>query len=66
MIWQRVSHQTHRPLLQVEDPMGRIREMLKTRKPFYDKADYRIDTSQLTIKQVAEKIAELFRREAID
>jgi shikimate kinase len=66
VIWQRVSHETHRPLLQVEDPMGRIREMLETRKPFYDKADYKIDTSQLTIEQVAEKIVELFRREAID
>ena len=65
-IWQRVSHESHRPLLQVEDPIGRIREMLETRKPFYDKADYRIDTSQLTIEQVAEKIVELFRREASD
>jgi shikimate kinase len=66
VIWQRVSHETHRPMLQVEDPLSRIREMLIERKPLYDKADYKIDTSQLTIEQVAEKIAELFRREAID
>jgi len=66
VIWQRVSHETHRPMLQVEDPLSIIREMLETRKPFYDKADYKIDTSQLTIEQVAEKIVELFRREAID
>lgn len=65
VIWKRVSRETHRPLLQVEDLMGRIREMMETRRPFYDKADYRIDTSQLTIEQVAEKITELFRKEAI-
>ncbi len=66
VIWQRVSHETHRPLLQVEDPIGRIREMLIERKPLYDKAEYRIDTSQLTVEQTAEKIVENFRREAID
>ena len=65
VIWQRVSHETHRPLLQVEDSMGRIREMMETRKPLYDKADYKIDTSQLTIEQVAEKIVELFSKSYI-
>jgi len=59
-IFQRTSKESHRPLLQVKDPIGKIREMLRTRKPFYDRADHRIDTTQLTIHQVADKIAELF------
>lgn len=62
VIFQRTSQETHRPLLQVADPIGRIREMLETRKPFYDKADHKIDTSQLTVEQVSDKIAELFGR----
>ncbi len=66
VIWQRVYHENHRPLLQVEDPLSRIREMLIERKPLYDKADYKIDTSQLTVEQTAEKIVENFGREAID
>ena len=61
VIMERTSQYTHRPLLQVDDPIGRIREMLRMREPFYAKADHRIDTSQLTIDQVADKIADLFR-----
>jgi shikimate kinase len=61
VIFQRTSQYTHRPLLQVEDPIGRIRKMLRIREPFYSLADHRIDTSQLTVNQVADKIADLFR-----
>jgi shikimate kinase len=61
VIFQRTSQYTHRPLLQVDDPIGRIREMLRIREPFYAKADHRIDTCQLTVSQVADKIANLFR-----
>jgi len=61
VIFQRTSQYAHRPLLQVEDPIGRIRDMLQFRAPFYAKADYRIDTSQLTVDQVADRIATIFR-----
>lgn len=61
IILQRTSEETHRPLLQVEDPVGRIRKLLEFRSPFYDKADHRIDTTHLTVNQVADRIAELFR-----
>lgn len=61
VILKRTSQETHRPLLKVEDPMGRIREMLRIREPFYAKADHRIDTSQLTVSQVADRIAGLFK-----
>ena len=60
-IFQRTSKETHRSLLQVADPIGRIRELLEVRKPFYGKADHMIDTTQLTVEQVADKIAELFK-----
>jgi len=61
VIFQRTSQYTHRPLLQVNDPVGRIHEMLQTREQFYSLADHRIDTSQLTIDEVADKIANLFK-----
>ena len=61
VIFQRTSSFAHRPLLQVDNPIGQIRKMLQIRKPFYDKSDYRIDTSQLTVDQVADKIADLFK-----
>lgn len=61
VILQRTSQYTHRPLLQVEDPIGQIHKMLRMREPFYSLADHRIDTSQLTVNQIADRIAELFR-----
>jgi shikimate kinase len=38
-IYRRVGHQSHRPLLQVENPLARIRELLEERAPFYRQAD---------------------------
>ena len=34
MLYHRVKDQTHRPLLQVEDPLGKIKELLVIREPF--------------------------------
>lgn len=56
VIYDRVKTDTYRPLLQVSDPMARIRELLALRKPYYDKADVMIDTSGLSVAQVVDKI----------
>lgn len=58
-ILERTKKYKHRPLLDVEDPKRKIRELLKKREPFYAKADYCIDTGKLTIRQVVEKIVEI-------
>lgn len=55
-ILKRVAGQTHRPLLNVEDPKKRIELLLKLRSPYYAKADKIIDTSKLSVKEVAGKI----------
>ena len=57
-IFKRVGGSTHRPLLQVPDPMGKIRELLETRAPFYGRADVTIDTSGLPPEKVAELITQ--------
>jgi len=59
-IWKRVGHESHRPLLQVEDPMGRIGELLKVRAPYYARADYTIETTGKGISDIAEEIAEIY------
>ena len=59
VIFERTRKFTHRPLLQVPDPMAKIREMLEFRHPYYAKAPHSIDTSKLTIDEVVEKIIEL-------
>ena len=46
-----------RPLLNVADKAAEIRELLRFRKPFYERAaDIKINTSRLNIASVAEQI----------
>lgn len=56
VILKRTKGNTCRPLLNVGDPKKRIEELLKKRKPYYKKVDFRIDTDNLKIEQVVEKI----------
>jgi shikimate kinase len=58
VIFQRVKRFTHRPLLNVEDPKTEIKELLDKRAPFYTKVRHHIDTSDLTIEQVADRVME--------
>jgi len=55
-IWQRVKNEVHRPLLEVENPKTRIKDLLDKREPYYQKADIIIDTSALSVKEVVEEI----------
>jgi shikimate kinase len=61
VIWERVRHQVHRPLLQTEDPYGRIRQLLLEREPFYRQADVLISTEQRSIKEVAHHVVAQYR-----
>ena len=60
VIYQRIKDQKHRPLLNVDNPQLEIEELLKKRKPFYEKADYVIETGKLSVKQVAEEVINHF------
>jgi shikimate kinase len=57
-ILKRTCNNNDRPLLQVEKPVEKIKELLNFRKPFYEKADIIIDTDDKTPLQVAEEIIE--------
>ena len=51
------SGKNDRPLLSVTDPALRIKELLKFRKPFYERAaDITMNTSKLDINTVSEEI----------
>lgn len=59
-IWQRVCHQTHRPLLQTADPQTRIRRLLAERDPFYRQADLLLNTEWRSPRQLAQLIINQF------
>lgn len=56
IIWERVREQTHRPLLQTADPLGKIRELLAQRDPLYRQADVLIQTGYRSAKEVAQQV----------
>lgn len=55
-IYERTKKDTSRPLLQVENPLQRIKELLDFRRPYYEKADIMIDTDGKTPEEVAREI----------
>jgi shikimate kinase len=55
-ILQRTSNSDDRPLLKVENPLKKINELLNFRKPFYQKADFMIDTEGKNPLQIAEEV----------
>lgn len=61
VILARTKRYRHRPLLNVADPKAKIEELLRTRAPFYAKADISIDTTNLTVDQVVEEIQNFLR-----
>ncbi len=61
-IWQRVGHQTHRPLLQVPDPQAEIARLLALREPWYRQADVLVNSGLRTPREVASLIAPQFQQ----
>ena len=60
-IWERVCHQSHRPLLQDPDPRGKIRQLLAGREPFYKQADVLVNTDLRTMREVANQVVHQYR-----
>ena len=50
-----------RPMLTVQDPLGRIRELKASRQESYLKAHEIVDTDGLSVEQAAGKVIELWR-----
>ncbi len=55
-VYNRVKEETHRPLLHVKDPLKKIEELLLYRAPFYADNDIRIETSNLSIREVVDEV----------
>ena len=60
-ILARVGHQTHRPLLRGDNPLGKIKDLLAQREPFYRQADVLLNCEQRSAREVAQHVAHQFR-----
>ncbi len=65
-IYQRVRHQSHRPLLQTPDALTKIRSMLEERHPYYAKADYMVETTGRSFGEVMAYIKRVFAKSVRD
>ena len=61
VILDRTKATAQRPLLNVDDPLGKIKELLEKRKQYYLQADMTIDTSTLNVEQVAQGLERMLR-----
>jgi len=55
-IYQRTREHTHRPILNVDDPQEKIKQLLDQRDPYYAQAQHSIDTDNLSPEEIADKI----------
>ena len=65
-IWERVRTQSHRPLLQTPDPLGKIRELLAQREPFYKQADVLVNTERRSVKEVVQHVLHQFQSARVE
>ena len=58
-IYRRVSRNTERPLLQVEDPRKRVLDLMAQRQPLYESAaHFQVDSTRLRHEDVTAKISD--------
>ena len=62
IIMERTKKYKHRPLLNVEDPKQKIRNLMAKRAVSYARADHCVDTGKLTVRQSVEKIIGIFEK----
>jgi shikimate kinase len=56
-LFRRLRHDTHRPLLQVSDPLGKLRELYEQRHPLYEEtAHYTVDTGRPSVATLVNMI----------
>lgn len=64
VIYNRIKDDHKRPLVNVSEPQERIEKLLSRRTHLYEEAaDYVVDTSNLTVDEVCNKIMKIFERE---
>ena len=56
-LFRRLRHDTHRPLLQVDDPLRRLRELYRERDPLYRRtAHYTVETARPSVPSLVNMI----------
>jgi len=62
-IYNRIKRKNNRPLLKGENVLSEINRLLEERKKMYDNIKWKIDTTNLNIQEVTDKIIALLKSE---
>jgi len=62
-LYSRIKDQTHRPLLNIENPRAKIEKLLEQREAFYAQADYTIDTNHKDTEMICAEIINIIKSE---
>lgn len=62
-LYNRLKKKNNRPLIKGNNILNNINHLLEKRKRIYDSFDYKVDTTDLTIQEVVDKIIELLKVE---
>ena len=63
-ILQRTSHTTHRPLLRVENPEARLRELHAQREAIYRRTGTMVLTARRPMREIAAHVLRVYRTES--
>jgi shikimate kinase len=63
-ILQRTMHATHRPLLAVENPEQRLRELYAQREALYRRSGTMVLTDKRPLREIAAHVLRVYRQEA--
>jgi len=61
-IYNRTKKQTHRPLLNVKNPVEAINKIVKERKKLYNRCDFMIETTNKKVKDIVNEIIEFIEK----
>lgn len=62
VVWKRTERDGSRPLLQVSYPEKTIEELLSFRKSLYAQADFKVETSNLSVDEVVKEILKFVKK----
>ena len=65
-LYLRMKNDQTRPLLRTRDPQGRLKELLAEREFAYDQADIAINTDDLTVPEVVDKLIDEMAKRTVE
>ena len=60
-LYSKIEGNRDRPLLQVSDPVGKLRDLLSRRKSFYKEADHEVVSEGRTVHEITDEIVKIIK-----